>query len=73
MKTIYAILVTTLFLTGCNDQVYDVDYYFANQNEAKKIIEQCKAGEVTDKNCDNAKEAMKKQSRADWLKAHGGK
>lgn len=36
MKTIYATLLTTLFLTGCNDKVYDVDYYFANQNEAKK-------------------------------------
>ncbi|ENB8499884.1 EexN family lipoprotein [Escherichia albertii] len=72
-KAVPMAFVSVLFLSGCNDKVYDVDYYFANQSEAKNVIEQCSQGKITNENCDNAKAAIQKQKREDWIKAHGGK
>ncbi|WP_246769646.1 hypothetical protein [Escherichia sp. E2593] len=39
----------------------------------KNVIEQCSQGKITNENCDNAKAAIQKQKREDWIKAHGGK
>lgn len=61
------------FLSGCNEKTYDSEYYFAHQDEAKIAVEKCKAGEIADDNCTNAKEALQKQAKLDWMRAHGGK
>ncbi|EFH4146410.1 TPA: EexN family lipoprotein [Klebsiella pneumoniae] len=73
MRFLFIVLTAAFFTVGCNDKVYDVDYYFSNQVEAKSVLNKCKIGEVTDDNCKNAREALQKQSRLDWIKAHGGK
>lgn len=66
-------LLSMVFLSGCNDKVYDSEYYFAHQDVAKTTLEKCKAGEIADDNCTNAKEALQKQAKIDWMRAHGGK
>ena len=58
-------IVPVLFLAGCNDKIYDVSYYSEHLDEATKVMEQCKAGKVTDDNCKNAHTALMKKKRKD--------
>ena len=51
-------LLIPFLLAGCNDKIYDESYYAENIDEATKIVEQCKAGTVTNDNCKNAKAAI---------------
>lgn len=64
------VIVSAAFLTGCNDKVYDTDYWFAHQDEAKQTLEKCQSGEVANQNCDNARAAISKQKSLDWNKQH---
>lgn len=75
MKGLIKVVVMfgSVLLSGCNDKVYDTDYYFNNQERAKSVIESCKLGEIGDDNCKNAKEALQKQAKLDWMRNHGGK
>lgn len=66
------VLLSSLTLFGCKEKVYDSEYYYQHQDEAKIALEKCKNGELADDNCTNAKEALQKQAKVDWMKAHGG-
>lgn len=64
------VMVSAAFLTGCNDKIYDTDYWFAHQDEAKQMLEKCQSGDVANQNCDNAKAAISKQKNLDWDDKH---
>ncbi|HDQ1643801.1 EexN family lipoprotein [Escherichia coli] len=56
--TIISLVLFCGLLTGCEDKIYDVSYYKEHQDEAQKISDKCKAGEITNNNCKNANEAL---------------
>ncbi len=59
---------TTLILSGCKEKVYAVEYYSSNLAEAAKTIEQCREGEITDQNCDNARAALEQAQKEEHKK-----
>ena len=62
IKVAITTLAFVMVLTGCNEKIYDVSYYIEHQDEAVKVMEQCKTGEVADDNCKNAAESLKKKT-----------
>ncbi|EDW8942692.1 EexN family lipoprotein [Salmonella enterica subsp. enterica] len=52
-----------LVLTGCEEKIYDVDYYVNNIKEAEQMQKQCEQGKVTNKNCENARKALEQINR----------
>ncbi|EFS3795138.1 EexN family lipoprotein [Escherichia albertii] len=65
MKKAILIPLTTaiVILTGCNEKIYDVDYYVNNIKEAEQMQQKCEKGEVANKNCENARNALKQINR----------
>lgn len=53
-KIITALMVISLCACG-EEKVYDADYYQANHEKAQEVLKKCTAGELTGKNCENAK------------------
>ncbi|HDO7554957.1 TPA: EexN family lipoprotein, partial [Escherichia coli] len=47
---------------------YAVEYYSSNPAEAAKTIEQCRKGEITDQNCDNARAALEQAQKEEHKK-----
>ncbi|ECA1660385.1 hypothetical protein DKF69_22525 [Salmonella enterica] len=68
MKNLAMLIFAGLVLSGCNEKVYDVSYYSEHLDEAVRVMEQCKAGTVTDDNCKNAAEALSKKKGNDFRK-----
>lgn len=63
-KTMLIPLTALMFiLTGCNEKVYDVDYYVNNIKEAEQMQKKCESGEVANQNCENARNALKQINR----------
>lgn len=63
-KTMLIPLTALIFiLTGCNEKVYDVDYYVNNIKEAEQMQKKCESGEVANQNCENARNALKQIKR----------
>ncbi|EOS1927711.1 EexN family lipoprotein [Escherichia coli] len=63
-KTMLIPLTALIFiLTGCNEKVYDVDYYVNNIKEAEQMQKKCESGEVANQNCENARNALKQINR----------
>ncbi|WP_158782783.1 EexN family lipoprotein [Pantoea sp. BAV 3049] len=62
MKKMF-LCIMLIGLSGCNDKVYDTSYYSSHMDEAKKVSEKCKNGEITDDNCKNANAALYKEKR----------
>ena len=67
MKILPALLFVPIVLVGCNEKIYDVSYYSEHLDEAAKVMEKCKTGDVTDDNCKNAGEAIQMQKRKEVL------
>ena len=63
MKLSKCFFIIPLILAGCNDKIYDVSYYSEHLDEATKVVEQCKAGTVSNDNCKNAESALYKEKR----------
>ncbi|EAT0039947.1 EexN family lipoprotein [Escherichia coli] len=68
MKKLAMLVFVSLVLSGCYEKVYDVSYYSEHLDEAVSVMEQCKAGIVTDDNCKNAAEALSKKKGNDFRK-----
>ena len=63
MKLSKCFFIIPLILAGCNDKIYDVSYYSEHLDEATKVVEQCKAGTVSNDNCKNAESALYKEKK----------
>ncbi|HAX4907212.1 TPA: EexN family lipoprotein [Escherichia coli] len=61
-------LFAVFMLAGCKEKVYAVEYYTSNPAEAAKTIEQCRKGEITDQNCDNARTALEQIKKEEYKK-----
>ncbi|MHA6187818.1 EexN family lipoprotein [Escherichia coli] len=68
MRKLATLMFMCFALSACNEKVYDVSYYSEHLDEAAKVMEQCKAGTVTDDNCKNAAEALSKKKGGDFRK-----
>ena len=62
-------LAFALLLSGCNE-IHDVDYYTKHQEEAKSVVSKCTAGEISDANCTNAKDALARNKTVKSMFAH---
>ena len=58
MKTTLLAIAAVFALSGCGDKEYDASYYQANHEKAEDTVKKCEAGEVTGKNCDNARTGL---------------
>ncbi|EHQ9216188.1 TPA: EexN family lipoprotein [Escherichia coli] len=63
-----SMLFAAFMLAGCKEKVYAVEYYTSNPAEAAKTIEQCRKGEITDQNCDNARTALEQIKKEEYKK-----
>ena len=63
-----SMLFAVFMLSGCKEKVYAVEYYTSNPAEAAKTIEQCRKGEITDQNCDNARTALEQIKKEEYKK-----
>ncbi|EPP6039562.1 EexN family lipoprotein [Escherichia coli] len=63
-----SMLFAVFMLAGCKEKVYTVEYYTSNPAEAAKTIEQCRKGEITDQNCDNARTALEQIKKEEYKK-----
>ncbi|KYV70076.1 hypothetical protein AMK83_12840 [Escherichia coli] len=63
-----SMLFAVFMLAGCKEKVYAVEYYTSNPAEAAKTIEQCRKGEITDQNCDNARTALEQIKKEEYKK-----
>ena len=63
-----SMLFAVFMLAGCKEKVYAVEYYTSNPAEAAKTIEQCRKGDITDQNCDNARTALEQIKKEEYKK-----
>ncbi|EBK6854656.1 hypothetical protein DRC69_23730 [Salmonella enterica] len=63
-----SMLFAVFMLAGCKEKVYAIEYYTSNPAEAAKTIEQCRKGEITDQNCDNARTALEQIKKEEYKK-----
>ena len=60
MRWIFVVSVFAVILAGCNDKVYDVEFYRVNLDSRILKLEECKDNRESmrnDQNCFNASEA----------------
>lgn len=62
MRKVLFLMAVVVMVTACKEKIYDVNYYYEHQEEAKSIVEKCKKGEVTDDNCKNAQDGIFKKN-----------
>lgn len=58
MRKLLLVITATLVLSGCGEKEYDASYYQANHVKAEEMLRKCEAGEVSGKNCDNARTGL---------------
>ncbi|EAB9751982.1 EexN family lipoprotein [Salmonella enterica] len=61
--TLISLAASIFILTGCNEKIYDVDYYVNHFKEAEQMQKKCESGEVANQNCENARNALKQINR----------
>lgn len=64
------IFAFALVLSGCKDDINDVDYYTKHQDEARNVLDKCKTGELSDANCANARDALARNKTVKSMFAH---
>ncbi|EFI4715958.1 EexN family lipoprotein [Salmonella enterica] len=63
-------LTFSLSLSGCKEDVHDVEYYTKHQDEARSVLDKCNNGQLTDANCANAKDALARNKSVKSMFAH---
>ncbi|WP_099336750.1 EexN family lipoprotein [Erwinia amylovora] len=58
MRKKLLLIIVIMTMTGCGEKGYDASYYQANHEKAEEMLKKCEAGEVTGKNCDNARAGL---------------
>jgi hypothetical protein len=72
-KTILFSMACFSFAAFGADKVYDTLYYSAHIKEAKKVVAECAAGDISGENCTNAARAIDKKKAQDVLDKYKNK
>jgi hypothetical protein len=72
-KTILFSMVCFSFAAFGADKVYDTLYYKAHIQEAKKVLVECAAGNISGDNCVNAKRALSEKKSEDAFEKYKNK
>ena len=72
-KTILFSMVCFSFAAFGADKVYDTLYYKAHIKEAKKVLVECAAGNMSGDNCSNARHAVSEKKNEDAFEKYKNK
>lgn len=71
IKLSSALVLTLAFMiSGCKEDVHDVDYYTKHQEEAHSVLQKCSKNELANQNCINAKDALARNKTVKSMFAH---